>query len=707
MFDLNYNDVGFIPAVAVFKSKASTEEIKKTQEEVKELSKDVEEQSTAVSKNSDAIATNAAAIANETAAREEAVEGLNDKIDEIPTFETEVVDELPAEGKPGTIYLVKDEGKDTYSEYLYAGGAWEKLGSDVNLSDYATKEELAEAVAPLAVKSAVDTLIDQEATAREELAANVYTKAEADAKFVTEVPDVSGFATKEEVEAVDTKVEAIVIPDVSDFATKEEVEAVDEKIDAIVIPDVSNLATKEEVEAVDAKVDAIVIPDVSGFATKEELNAAVAPLAVKSAVDELINGEAATREQEISELRSEIVALPKFKILIVDQLPAEGDGATLYLVATGDESGNEYTEYVFVDGKWEEIGTQSLDLSEYAKTEYVDAEIATISGIVETLNLEFDSVDEKLAGLAAANLAQDTVIATKANAEDVYSKVEADGLLAGKTNVADYESLRADFTAVKKLVGGMGAAVSWSANSKSDVTDLLGNGGGTVNLTVDITEEDGMFQYTTPTFGSPTKTLNLRNHNIITSGRNNACMFLLRADQELTITGGNITNTNTSGSSAGESTLRNPVFIAKGNSVLNLSLGSSKTATTLSMDPVVVCQENATINIKSGNYITSDVCLIYCMNGLINITGGSFRSTANPAGFLINCLDASYQAGTANIVISSTSKTSGPKFYDFNPADCGSEGEHTSFVAEDCEVKESTEIIDEVEHTVYIVVKSA
>lgn len=647
MFDLNYNDVGFVPAVAVFKSKASTEEIKKTQEEVKALSKNVEEQSAAVSKNSDNIATNTTAIANETAAREEAVEGLNEKINEIPTFETEVVDELPTEGKSGTIYLVKDEGKDTYSEYLYAGGAWEKLGSDVNLSDYATKEELAEAVAPLAVKSAVDALFDQEAAAREELAANVYTKAEADEKFVTEVPDVSGFATK------------------------------------------------EEVEAVDAKVDAIVIPDVSEFATKEELNAAVAPLAVKSVVDELINDEAATRELEISELRSEIAALPKFKILIVDQLPAEGDGVTLYLVATGDKSGNEYTEYVFVDGKWEEIGTQSLDLSDYAKTEYVDAEIAavngnveTISGIVETLNLEFDSVDEKMAGLAAANLAQDTVIATKAN-------------------VADYESLRADFTAVKKLVGGMGAAVSWSANSKSDVTDLLGNGGGTVNLTVDITEEDGMFQYTTPVFGSPTKTLNLRNHNIITSGRNNACMFLLRADQELTITGGNITNTNTSGSSAGESTLRNPVFIAKGNSVLNLSLGSSKTATTLSMDPVVVCQENATINIKSGNYITSDVCLIYCMNGLINITGGSFRSTADPAGFLINCLDASYQAGTANIVISSTSKTSGPKFYDFNPADCGSEGEHTSFVAEDCEVKESTETIDEVEHTVYTVVKSA
>lgn len=37
------------------------------------------------------------------------------------------------------------------------------------------------------------------------------------------------------------------------------------------IPSVENLATKAEVEAVDEKVDAIVIPDVSNFATKDEI----------------------------------------------------------------------------------------------------------------------------------------------------------------------------------------------------------------------------------------------------------------------------------------------------------------------------------------------------------------------------------------------------------------------------------------------------
>ena len=118
MFDFNYNEsVGFVPYISVIKEKnaGSAEEIEKTQKAVEDLSETVAEQSESVAGNT------------------EAIEALNDRIDEIPTFEPEVVSELPVTGKTGTIYLVKDEGKDTYSEYLYANGAWEKLGTDVDL----------------------------------------------------------------------------------------------------------------------------------------------------------------------------------------------------------------------------------------------------------------------------------------------------------------------------------------------------------------------------------------------------------------------------------------------------------------------------------------------------------------------------------------------------------------------------------------------
>ena len=61
---------------------------------------------------------------------------------------------------------------------------------------------------------------------------------------------------------------------------------------------------------------------------------------------------------------------------------------------------------------------------------------------------------------------------------------------------------------------------------------------------------------------------------------------------------------------------------------------------------------------------------------------------------MLNCYDANYAAGKANIV-------TGGKFYDFNPADNKAEGEHTSFVPEGYHVETSTDG----ESTVYTVKK--
>ena len=809
MFDLDYNPGGtFIPISVVVNNKmanaVSSEELAETKENVEALSDTVATQSESIAENSAAIvsnstniANNSSAITNETTAREAAIEEVNEKINNIPKFKTEVVDVLPAEGEAGAIYLLKDEGKDTYSEYVYAGGAWEKLGSDVDLAEYATKEEVEE------VNAKVDAIV---------------------------VPDVTGFATKEDVEAVNEKVEAIEIPDVTGFATKEEVSAVDEKVDSIVIPDVSGFATKEEVEAkaaadnvytkaeademflkehqdISKKVDwvestpgrnhivlknhdsilgtatdnstynlAMVskwdvadfgtsglhmnlnskdgivtinddkqiatvdqIPVVDGFATKEEV-------AVKADAEALEN-ETKAREEAIEGLREEIVALPKFKIVIVDVLPSVGEPATFYLVATGSESENEYDEYVFVNNKWEKIGTQTLDLSEYAKV----ADVNTLSGAVETLSLEFDSVDEKLAGLAEANAAQDVEIAKKADIDQIpavdgfatkeeveavnekvdaivvpsldgyatvadlsaainsivlpdmsqyYTKGETDEALAGKVSAADFAAFVKDFESVKKAVGALGGNVTWSANTVSELKSMLTGNSGTIKLLTDVTEEDGTFYVAAGMFANNKVTLNLNGHSIVTSGRTNFGMIKLRGTQELTVTGGSMTNTNTSGSNV-DNILRSPVFIAGDASVLNLKLGSSRSATTMSIDPVVVCESAGTINISSGNYSSPNSCVIYCVGGTINISGGVFRSTGTEGSdFLINCQDAPRAEGNAKIVVT------GGKFYDFDPANNKAEGEGTNFVAEGYQSVASTVVEDGVEHIVYDVKKA-
>lgn len=59
------------------------------------------------------------------------------------------------------------------------------------------------------------------------------------------------------------------------------------------------------------------------------------------------------------------------KMLIVDVLPAVGADDTIYLVPLVDpeETGNNYAEYVYINGAWELLGKIGVhvDLSDYAK----------------------------------------------------------------------------------------------------------------------------------------------------------------------------------------------------------------------------------------------------------------------------------------------------------------------------------------------------
>ena len=67
-----------------------------------------------------------------------------------------------------------------------------------------------------------------------------------------------------------------------------------------------------------------------------------------------------------SEVNSQISSIPKFAIAVVTDLPTSNiSNTTIYLKKTGDESQNLYTEYIYVNSKWEQLGTQKLDLSGY------------------------------------------------------------------------------------------------------------------------------------------------------------------------------------------------------------------------------------------------------------------------------------------------------------------------------------------------------
>lgn len=67
-----------------------------------------------------------------------------------------------------------------------------------------------------------------------------------------------------------------------------------------------------------------------------------------------------------SEVDGLITLLPKMKRLVVASLPTENiDLETIYMVPTGTDTGNIYTEHLYINGAWERFGTQDVDLSGY------------------------------------------------------------------------------------------------------------------------------------------------------------------------------------------------------------------------------------------------------------------------------------------------------------------------------------------------------
>lgn len=100
----------------------------------------------------------------------------------------------------------------------------------------------------------------------------------------------------------------------------------------------------------------------SGFITK----------AVTDLTSYYLKSETYTRD-EINQRLSEI---PKFSISVVTSLPTSGiSETTIYLVKSGADT-DLYTEYIRVNGAWEILGSQRVDLTGYATETWVVGQLA-------------------------------------------------------------------------------------------------------------------------------------------------------------------------------------------------------------------------------------------------------------------------------------------------------------------------------------------
>lgn len=108
---------------------------------------------------------------------------------------------------------------------------------------------------------------------------------------------------------------------------------------------------------------------------------------ITKAVNDLTNYYKKSETYTQTEIDNKLSTIPKFAISVVQSLPTQNiSTTTVYLVQTGTETNNLYTEYIYVNNKWEILGTQKLDLSPYVKS----TDLATVA----TTGSYADLIDE-------------------------------------------------------------------------------------------------------------------------------------------------------------------------------------------------------------------------------------------------------------------------------------------------------------------------
>lgn len=120
--------------------------------------------------------------------------------------------------------------------------------------------------------------------------------------------------------------------------------------------------------------DLINKPDLTIYAEKTqvstEINSAVADKVTETQMNTAINNATsnkATTTQVNNAINDAIKGVTQFDYQVVESIPSEGVKGTIYLVANTGTEENIYDEYLFINNKFEKIGTTEIDLSGYVK----------------------------------------------------------------------------------------------------------------------------------------------------------------------------------------------------------------------------------------------------------------------------------------------------------------------------------------------------
>ena len=307
--------------------------------------------------------------------------------------------ELAKTAPVGTLIKVTASEGSTEESNFHAAGFYIVSVSGVNPSILMLSTTSGESMDLDAVITALSDL--QRTVTTKANAADVYSKTEADGAFVKDVTVTGATASIDRATGI-VSIDVSGKVDSSDFNTfkQETTDALATKLESSDLADYAKSADVVSKETYDS----------NKLATDSAIGALETEIGNKAEGDTQASGLYKLISNTEAALRSEISNIPKFAIEVVESLPVDNiSPSTVYLVLEKPGStGDLYTEYIYVNGDWENLGKQTVDLSGYATT-------------------------------AAMNQAISDAIAAL-NIGDYYTKTDVNGLLNDKADRTDLDN---------------------------------------------------------------------------------------------------------------------------------------------------------------------------------------------------------------------------------------------------------------------------
>lgn len=79
------------------------------------------------------------------------------------------------------------------------------------------------------------------------------------------------------------------------------------------------------------------------------------------------------------EIASAVSGVTQIDYSVVEQLPSTGKKGIIYLVSNSDSGNNIYDEYIYINSKFEKLGSREMDLSSYAKKTDIPTKVSSLT----------------------------------------------------------------------------------------------------------------------------------------------------------------------------------------------------------------------------------------------------------------------------------------------------------------------------------------